>query len=79
MSLHSAEKSHFTFFDKPIHVEYSDDPLTSDAGLLPIRQFDELIGYFSLFQGVVFHFGFPKLGGLGIPQHEYLRTPARTR
>ncbi len=28
----------------PIHIEASDAPLTSDAGLLPLRQFDERIG-----------------------------------
>ena len=27
-----------------IRVEVADDPLTSDAGLLPLRQFDERIG-----------------------------------
>lgn len=45
MNIQSADPFPFTFFAKPIHVEYSDDPLTSDAGLLPIRQFDELIGF----------------------------------
>ena len=28
----------------PIQIEASDAPLTSDAGLLPLRQFDERIG-----------------------------------
>jgi hypothetical protein len=33
------------FFEPlPIHVETSDAPLTSDAGLLPLRQFDQRIG-----------------------------------
>jgi hypothetical protein len=33
----------------PIHIETSDAPLTSDAGLLPLRQFDERIGLTSQF------------------------------
>jgi hypothetical protein len=28
----------------PIQIEVSDTPLTSDAGLLPLRQFDHRIG-----------------------------------
>jgi len=32
------------FAPLPIHVETSDAPLTSDAGLLPLRQFDQRIG-----------------------------------
>src|SRR5579859_2089509 len=35
----------FDFFDRPIVVQSSNAPLTSDAGLLPIRQFDERIGF----------------------------------
>ena len=35
----------FDFFEPlPIQVEVSDAPLTSDAGLLPLRQSDERIG-----------------------------------
>jgi hypothetical protein len=35
----------FDFFEPlPIQIEVSDAPLTSDAGLLPLRQFDERIG-----------------------------------
>ena len=37
--------------DKPIVVEYSDAPLSSDGGLLPIRQFDETIGLTQGFAG----------------------------
>jgi hypothetical protein len=33
------------FGDLPIVIESSDAPLSSDAGLLPIRQFDERIGF----------------------------------
>jgi Transposase DDE domain group 1 len=35
----------FDFFDRPIVIQRSNAPLTSDAGLLPIRQFDERIGF----------------------------------
>jgi hypothetical protein len=36
---------HFDFYEPlPIQVEVSDAPLTSDAGLLPLRQFDQRIG-----------------------------------
>jgi len=35
----------FDFFDRPIVIQSSNAPLTSDAGLLPIRQFDERIGF----------------------------------
>lgn len=35
----------FDFFERPIVVQTSNAPLTSDAGLLPIRQFDECIGF----------------------------------
>jgi hypothetical protein len=34
----------FDFFRKPVVVQPSDAQLSSDAGLLPIRQFDEAIG-----------------------------------
>jgi hypothetical protein len=35
----------FDFFEPlPVQMEVSDAPLTSDAGLLPLRQFDERIG-----------------------------------
>ncbi len=41
----SAWQHTFNFFGKkPIIIEPVDSQLTSDAGLLPIRQFDELIG-----------------------------------
>lgn len=36
---------HFDFYEPlPIQIETSDAPLTSDAGLLPLRQFDDRIG-----------------------------------
>jgi hypothetical protein len=41
----SAPLFDFDFFEPlPIQVEVSDAPLTSDAGLLPLRQFDQCIG-----------------------------------
>lgn len=45
MSIQSVWQGTFSFFEKlPIVVEPSPAQLTSDAGLLPIRQFDERIG-----------------------------------
>src|SRR6476620_639758 len=44
----------FDFFDPlPIQIEVSDAPLTSDAGLLPLRQFDERIGLTKQFAAVL--------------------------
>src|SRR3954470_9749820 len=37
----------------PIHIEASDAPLTSDAGLLPLRQYDERIGLTKQFAAVL--------------------------
>jgi Transposase DDE domain group 1 len=45
---------HFDFFEPlPIQIEVSDAPLTSDAGLLPLRQFDERIGLTKQFAAVL--------------------------
>ncbi len=44
MSLHTAFNHDLDFFTKPIDVELSNAPLTSDAGLLLMRQFDHRIG-----------------------------------
>jgi hypothetical protein len=50
MSIQPAALFDFDFFAPlPIHIETSDAPLTSDAGLLPLRQFDERIGLTSQF------------------------------
>jgi hypothetical protein len=44
MSLQSVPRLSFDFFpSRPVEVELSSFPLSSDAGLLPIRQFDERI------------------------------------
>jgi hypothetical protein len=41
---HQASAFAFDFFEPlPIQVEVSDAPLTSDAGLLPLRQIDQRI------------------------------------
>ena len=37
----------------PIQIEVSDTPLTSDAGLLPLRQFDQRIGLTKQFAAVL--------------------------
>src|SRR5215212_601546 len=45
MSILPAALFDFDFFEPlPIQIEVSDAPLTSDAGLLPLRQFDKRIG-----------------------------------
>src|SRR3954452_14782378 len=45
MSIPAAALFAFDFFEPlPVQVEVSYAPLTSDAGLLPLRQFDERIG-----------------------------------
>jgi len=45
MPSQSASLFDFDFYEPlPIRVEVSDAPLTSDAGLLPLRQFDQRIG-----------------------------------
>jgi hypothetical protein len=45
MSIQSAWQGTFSFFDKlPIIIEPSRARLSSDAGLLPLREFDERIG-----------------------------------
>ena len=44
MSLQSVPLLSFDFFpSRPVQIEISPAPLTSDAGLLPIRQFDDQI------------------------------------
>jgi hypothetical protein len=44
----------FDFFQPlPIQIEVSDAPLTSDAGLLPLRQFDQRIGLTKQFAAVL--------------------------
>lgn len=45
MSIQGAQRLLFDFLGAvPVEVEVRDAPLTSDAGLLPLRQFDERIG-----------------------------------
>ena len=46
MSLQSVSGLSFEFGGlRSIEIEVSDSPLTSDAGLLPVRQFDECLGF----------------------------------
>lgn len=50
MSVHTASGNDLDFFtSRPVHVAISDDPLTSDAGLLLFRQFDHRIGFTAAF------------------------------
>ncbi len=45
MSLHSVPQLSFNFLpSRPVDIEFSSAPLSTDAGLLPIRQFDQRIG-----------------------------------
>jgi hypothetical protein len=54
MSILPATLFDFDFFEPlPIQIEVSDAPLTSDAGLLPLRQFDERIGLTKQFAAVL--------------------------
>jgi hypothetical protein len=54
VSLQSASLFDLDFFDPlPIQIEVSDAPLTSDAGLLLLRQFDERIGVTARFAAAV--------------------------
>jgi Transposase DDE domain group 1 len=54
MSIQPASLFDLDFFERlPIHVETCDAPLTSDAGLLPLRQFDERIGLTKQFAAVL--------------------------
>ncbi len=54
MSIQPAVQGTFSFFrDRPIVVETSAARLTSDAGLLPIREFDEGIGLTQSFAAVL--------------------------
>ncbi len=54
MSLQGALPFDFDFFEPlPIQFEISEAPLTSDAGLLPLRQFDERIGLTRQFAAVL--------------------------
>ena len=54
MSLQSASLFDFDFFEPlPIQMEISAAPLTSDAGLLPLRQFDERISLTRQFAAVL--------------------------
>ncbi len=53
MIIQSVWQKSFDFFGKPVVVEPSEASLTSDAGLLPIRQFDQQIGLTEQFAAVL--------------------------
>ena len=54
MNLQGASLFDLDFFEPlPIQFEVSNAPLTSDAGLLPLRQFDERIGLTKQFAAVL--------------------------
>src|SRR5471030_3083838 len=53
MSIQPAHQGTFSFFHLPIVVEATAAQLSSDAGLLPIRGFDELIGLTRSFAAVL--------------------------
>src|SRR3974377_1588929 len=54
MSIQFVPQLSFDFFSwRPVQVEVSTAPLTSDAGLLPIRQFDERIRFTEQFAGAL--------------------------
>ena len=53
MSVHTAPDPDLDFFTRPVHCEWADDPLTSDAGLLLLRQFDHRIGLTRRFAAAV--------------------------
>lgn len=50
MNIHSVEQVVFDFLGSlPVRVEFVEEQLSSDAGLLPLRQFDERLGWTSSF------------------------------
>ena len=54
MNSQPAAPFQFDFFQPlPIQIQVSDAPLTSDAGLLPLRQFDQRIGLTRQFAAVL--------------------------
>jgi hypothetical protein len=54
MSLQSVPLLSLDFLpSRPVDVEISDAPLSSDAGLLPIRQFDGQIGLTEQFAAAI--------------------------
>ena len=53
MSVHTAPDPDLDFFTRPVHSEWADDPRTSDAGLLLLRQFDHRVGLTRRFAAAV--------------------------
>jgi hypothetical protein len=53
MSIHPEWQQTLDFFDRPLVIEPSAGQLSSDAGLLPFRQLDQLLGLTSSFAAVL--------------------------
>lgn len=67
--MHPQSASLFDFYEPlPIQVEVADAPLTSDAGLLPLRQFDERIGLTAQFAAALHDPRDPDLIGHTFPE-----------
>ena len=62
MSLHAAPLLSFDFLpDRPVEIEVSPAPLTSDAGLLPVRQLDQQLKLTEQFAAALSDLRDPKL------------------
>src|SRR5271165_1901244 len=53
MSIQSAWQATFSFFKNPVVVEPSQGQITGDAGLLPLRELDERLGWTQQFAAAV--------------------------
>jgi hypothetical protein len=53
MSIQSAWQATFSFFENPVVVEPSQGQITGDAGLLPLRELDERLGWTRQFAAAI--------------------------
>jgi hypothetical protein len=53
MSIHAVPAASFTFSDRPVEITTSTGLLSGDAGLLPIRQLDERLGFTAQLAAVI--------------------------
>ena len=67
MVIQSVWQKSLEFFGKPVVVQPGEVKLTSDAGLLPIREFDQRIGLTEQFEAT------------GEPQREFCTTNIKHR